>query len=108
MGQEARSVPEKLEQLRQRLEEFRSTHALRTRLPESLWVAATELAKRHGMYQTARALHLDYAGLKKANRESRPGETKTHYGTREFYGVHCALRQSDYGLHDGNRIGARQ
>ena len=84
MGQEARSVPEELEQLRQCLEEFRSTHALRTRLPESLWVAATEFAKRHGMYQTARALHLDYAGLKKANRESRPGETKTQTAPASF------------------------
>ena len=65
MGQEADGVGEDLERLRRRLEEFRSTHALRSRLPESLWAAAAELAKRHGMYQTARALRLDYAGLKK-------------------------------------------
>ena len=74
MGQEARGVPEELEQLRQRLEEFRSTHALRSRLPESLWVAAAELAKRRGMYQTARALRLDYAELKK--RIENHGQTK--------------------------------
>jgi 2-iminoacetate synthase ThiH len=65
MGQEACGVGEEVEQLRQRLDEFRSAHALRSRLPESLWTAAAELAKRHGVYQTARALHLDYAGLKK-------------------------------------------
>jgi hypothetical protein len=65
MAQETRGVREDLEQLRQRLNEFRSTHALRSRLPESLWTAAAELAKRHGLYQTARALRLDYAGLRK-------------------------------------------
>ena len=65
MGQEIDGVAEDLEQLRRRLDEFRSTHALRSRLRESLWMAAAELAKRHGMYQTARALRLDYAGLKK-------------------------------------------
>lgn len=65
MTQEARGVPEGLEQLRQRLDEFRSTHPLRSRLPESLWTAAAELAKRHGLYQTARTLRLDYVGLKR-------------------------------------------
>lgn len=59
MTQEARGAPEELEQLRQRLNEFRSRHVLRSRLPESLWTAAAELAKREGMYQTARALRLD-------------------------------------------------
>ena len=65
MAQETHGAPEDLEQLRQRFDEFRRTHALRSRLPESLWAAAAELAKREGMYQTARALRLDYAGLKK-------------------------------------------
>lgn len=84
MTQEARGVPEDLERLRQRLNEFRSTHALRSRLPESLWTAATELAKRHGMYQTARALRLDYAGLKKRVENHNPAKRSRTTGAPSF------------------------
>jgi hypothetical protein len=79
MGEVAGGISEDLEQLRQRLDEFRNTHALRSRLPESLWAAAAELAKRHGMYQTARALRLDYAGLKK--RVDNHGQAKRRQTT---------------------------
>jgi hypothetical protein len=84
MGQGAGAVAEGLEQLRLRLDEFRSTHALRSRLPESLWAAATELAKRHGMYQTARALRLDYAGLKKRLETHGRGKRKRTTASPSF------------------------
>jgi|SRR5579859_2124844 hypothetical protein len=54
-----------LEQLRRRFEEFRSSQQGRVRLPEILWAAAAELAKRHGVNPTARALQLDFTGLRK-------------------------------------------
>ena len=54
-----------LEQLRRRFEEFRNAQSVRSRLPESLWAAAAELARRHGVNPTARALRLDYTGLRK-------------------------------------------
>ena len=65
MTPEANDLPEDLEQLRQQLTEFRSTHRLRSRLPESCWAAAAEVAIHHGVHRTARVLHLDYVGLKK-------------------------------------------
>jgi hypothetical protein len=34
-------------------------------LPESLWDAAVELARQHGIYRVAHALRVDYVGLKK-------------------------------------------
>jgi hypothetical protein len=34
-------------------------------LPEALWAAAAELAKRYGVNPTARALRLEYGGLRK-------------------------------------------
>ena len=37
----------------------------RTRLPESLWQAAVELARQHGLYSVAHPLRLDYVQLKK-------------------------------------------
>lgn len=84
MAQEARGVPDELEQLRQRLNEFRSTHALRSRLPESLWTAAAELAKREGMYQTARMLRLDYTGLKKRMENHNPAKRSRTTGAPSF------------------------
>lgn len=64
------------EQVRRRLEDWRSSHARRARLPEPLWAEAVALARTQGLFQTARALRLDYASLKKRVQRSaaaRPG-----------------------------------
>ena len=60
-----RSMPEPIAQLQRRLDQFRSTQSRRTKLPESLWQAAVELARQHGVYAVAHPLRLDYMGLKK-------------------------------------------
>ena len=52
-------------QLQRQLDQFRSTQPRRTKLPESLWQAAVELARQHGIYPVAHPLRLDYMGLKK-------------------------------------------
>jgi hypothetical protein len=64
MTQDITSLPEGLEQLRRQFAEFRTTQPVRSRLPEPLWAAATELATRYGVPATARVLHLDYTRLK--------------------------------------------
>ena len=61
----ASSIPEPIVQLQRELEQFRGSHPPRTRLPESLWQSAVELARRHGLYLVAHPLRLDYAQLKK-------------------------------------------
>ena len=61
----AADVPGELEQLRRRFEEFRNTRPGHARLPEALWAEAAELAKRYGVNPTARALRLEYGGLRK-------------------------------------------
>ena len=58
-------VPEAIVQLQRQLDQFRSTQPRRTKLPESLWQAAVELARQHGLYPVAHPLRLDYMGLKK-------------------------------------------
>jgi hypothetical protein len=58
-------IPEPILQLQRQLEQFRSTQPSRTKLPESLWQAAVELARQHGLYGVAHPLRLDYMGLKK-------------------------------------------
>jgi hypothetical protein len=60
-----RSIPEPIAQLQRQLDQFRSTQSRRTKLPESLWQAAVELARQHGVYAVAHPLRLDYMGLKK-------------------------------------------
>jgi hypothetical protein len=58
-------IPEAIVQLQRQLDQFRSTQPKRTKLPESLWQTAVELARQHGIYPVAHPLRLDYMGLKK-------------------------------------------
>ena len=66
-------TPEPIVQLQRQLDQFRSTQPRRAKLPESLWEAAVELARQHGVYSVAQPLRLDYMGLKK-----RLGEPSGH------------------------------
>src|SRR6266496_4427780 len=65
MSHEKVTIPEDLLQLSQRFEEWRSAQPPRSRLPESMWAAAAEMAQRHGVHCTTKALRLDYTRLKK-------------------------------------------
>ena len=57
--------PEAIAQLQRQLDEFRSTRPRGRKLPESVWQAAVELAREHGVYSVAHPLRLDYMRLKK-------------------------------------------
>lgn len=61
----SKPVPEPIVQLQRQLEQFRSSHAHRARIPETLWRAAVELARQHGLQAVAHPLRLDYMGLKR-------------------------------------------
>ena len=65
MAQETAVYRDDVEQVRRRWAEWRSTHAVRSRLPEELWSAAVELARRDGIDATARALEVDKPSLRK-------------------------------------------
>ena len=65
MNRKNTPVPEPIAQLQRQLDQFRSTQSARTRLPESLWHAAVELARQYGVYSVAHPLRLDYMRLKK-------------------------------------------
>ena len=58
-------IPEPIVQLQRRFDEFRRSRPHRTRLPETLWQAAVELAREHGLHPVAHPLRLDYMGLKR-------------------------------------------
>lgn len=65
MNRESKPISEPIQQLKRELDQFRSTHPLRTKLPESLWQAAVELARQQGVHAVSHPLRLDYTGLKK-------------------------------------------
>jgi hypothetical protein len=53
MNRASRSIPEPVIQLQRQLEQFRNSQPARTKLPESVWQAAVELARQHGVYRVA-------------------------------------------------------
>ena len=67
------NLPAKLVRGRRCFEKWRRTHKPRTRLPEPLWLVAAKLAREYGLNPTARALQLDYSGLKKRMESSVSG-----------------------------------
>ena len=75
MSQNNTAIPDDLLQVSQQVEEWRSAHPPRSRLPETIWAAATEMAHRHGLHRTSKALRMDYMRLKKrlpAGAQPRP------------------------------------
>jgi len=72
------AIPLDMEQARQELEAWRSTHRPRCHIPDSFWKRAAELATEHGLYLTSRTLRVDYMRLKKRvqppNRERKTTE----------------------------------
>lgn len=77
-------LAEPIAQLQRQLEEFRSTHAPRSRIPDALWRKAAELAGQHGLYVVAHSLHLDYAGLKRRVAEFTGIEDSKQSGSPGF------------------------
>jgi hypothetical protein len=47
------------------LDQWRRAQKGRTKLPESFWLAAVDIAKQYGVFRTAHTLRLDYTRLKK-------------------------------------------
>ncbi|MBV9157658.1 MAG: hypothetical protein JO097_15440 [Acidobacteriaceae bacterium] len=78
MVPEAADRSEDLEQLRRRFEEFRNAQPGYKRLPKPLWAAAVELAQRYKVNPTARALRLEYSGLRRrVENQRRPRRKRT-------------------------------
>ncbi len=65
MPNQTAAPAESITELQGQLAQFRSTHPPRTKLPQSLWQSAAELARCHGVGVVARSLKLDYSTLKK-------------------------------------------
>src|SRR3954471_22110138 len=57
-------IPEAILHLQHELDQWRSAQKGRTKLPESFWLAAVDLAQQYGVFRTAHTLRLDYTRLK--------------------------------------------
>lgn len=65
LGRKNGEVPPRLSRAAARFAKWRRTRALGTRIPESLWALAVELATSYGVCPTAATLKLNYYDLKK-------------------------------------------
>jgi|ERR1700681_4395514 len=87
----AKVIPREVTRVRGRFERWRQGHRSRARIPESLWSEAVELARENGVHATARALRLDYYGLKKRldgdGRSECTAKTETKAGFVELLPV---------------------
>ena len=66
-----------IEAVRTRFETWRQTREGKARIPDELWSAAVELARRDGVNQTAAVLHLDGGKLKRRMMATGPVPDKT-------------------------------
>ena len=73
MANELPDIPHDMRKVQRRFEQWRSAHTGRLPIPERLWRAATKLAREHGVFRTAKALHLDYGKLKQLLEAASPG-----------------------------------
>jgi hypothetical protein len=72
MANEIPANPPDMRKVYLRFKRWRSSHARRVPIPESMWAAAGELARAHGTNPTARALHLEYGKLKQRAEGAAP------------------------------------
>ena len=76
MAAEIPDIPPDMRKVYLRLKRWRSSHARRVPIPDSLWAAAGELARAHGVNPTAKALHLEYGKLKQRAEVAMPAVKK--------------------------------
>jgi hypothetical protein len=78
MPQQKAPINEEFVNLQARLVEWRKNHPRRSPLPEEMWATAVKLARRHGLYRTARALPVDYANLRRRLNLAPPSVEVAH------------------------------
>lgn len=76
--------PAGLAGIRRRLERWRQTHPVRSRIPASLWAAAARAAEKWGVHRTCRALRLDYYSLKKRVERQSTAVDRSAHATATF------------------------
>jgi len=71
-------IPHDMQKLHHRFVQWRSSHTGRLPIPDPLWGAAAELARKQGINATAKILHLEYAKLKEKTVALKKGKSIEH------------------------------
>jgi hypothetical protein len=79
-----KAQPARVEAVRQRIEDWRRTRERRTRMPETLWTAAAQLAREHGLWAMSQALRLSYESLRQAVERSGAEGRRRRLGQAGF------------------------
>lgn len=83
MAKDQAPIPTDLAEMKLKLAEWRSAQPPRAPLPDSLWQSIIELARKHGLYRTAKSLPIDYGTLQRhCNR--RPGRRRKIVSSPSF------------------------
>jgi hypothetical protein len=61
-----------MQRICRRFERWRSSHQGRLPIPAALWASAAEVAREHGVFRTAKILHLEYGKLKRMSESAAP------------------------------------
>jgi len=77
MGRAAPDIPDGMRGIHGRFSRWRKSHTGRLPIPESLWSAAADAAREHGVFRAAKVLSLEYGKLKRLAKESQPSGRKT-------------------------------
>ena len=58
-------IPAGMRRVCRRFDRWRKSHTARLPIPEKLWASAAQVAREHGVFRTAKVLHLEYGKLKR-------------------------------------------
>jgi hypothetical protein len=63
--QTGEQLPAAIERVRAQFEGWRAQKSGRDRIPERLWAAAAEAARRHGVHAVSRAVRIEHSALRR-------------------------------------------
>jgi len=72
------NIPNDMKEIYRRFIQWRRSHTGRLPIPDPLWGAAAELARKQGINATAKILHLEYAKLKEKTVALKKGKSIEH------------------------------
>src|SRR5438093_10863934 len=85
------AVPAAIQEAQLEFENWRRDRKRGERIPGNLWAAAVEFATQHGVWPTARALHLHHSRLKRCDRNGDEDEKSSgRVELIQLASVHCA------------------
>jgi hypothetical protein len=76
MASDVPDIPHNMRKVHRRFERWRTAHTGRLPIPGPLWAAAVGLAREHGIFHTAKVLHLEYGKLKRLVESAGPVNAK--------------------------------